>query len=55
MAKNEIHSYITVRNVTLGRKAVLHMKHSSDKGVSRVFCCARMEPLLLVQHRGINK
>jgi hypothetical protein len=40
--------------VTLGRKAVLHVKHTSDKDVSRVFCRARMESLLLVQHCGIN-
>jgi len=56
MAKNELHSYTRVKNVTLGgKKAVLHMKHTSDKDVSRVFCRARIEPLLLVQHRGINE
>jgi len=55
MAKNEIHHYTRVGNVTLGRKAVPHMKHTSDEDVSRVFCRARMESLLLVQHRAINE
>ena len=55
MTKNEIHSYTWARNVTLGRKAVLDLKQTSDKDNSRVFCRARMESLLLVQQRGINE
>jgi len=54
MAKNEIHGYTRVRDVTLGRKAVLHMKHTYDNDVSWVFCRARMEPLLFV-HQRINE